>query len=304
MSAATLTLSTFNSAKISTLETQIVNNNKRVDHLVDLTNLHEQHFKAVDKKLDDISDKLATLIKINKVHFAKMTDFMEHKFGTAVTISERLIHTAYDNCLSPGALHHEALLEIVKYVNEIAQNSDLLSFVHQLSRLFLMETSYIYKPDETTFVLVLHIPLVMPHNLMPLYKIITLPVHFNFSGNVPVTPEVGTNNLIAVGHSKSYQLLSSSDLQTCTKMGETYFFKGRNVLLTDLTKTGLGALYLGDAKNIQDRCKFSTGGAQEKIFRLDSNTYVVYSLGKINTNHVCPKAKSILLYRFPQARQS
>ena len=52
-------------------------------------------------------------------------------------------------------------------------------------------------------------------------------------------------------------------------------------------------MYLANAKDIQDRCKFSIGGAQEKIFRLDSNTYVVYSLGKINTNHVCPKAKSI-----------
>jgi hypothetical protein len=101
MLAAALTLST-----ISTLETQIVNNNKRVDHLVNITNLHEKHFKAVDKKLDDISDKLATLIKINKVHFAKMTDFMEQKFGTAVTISERLIHMAYHNRLLPGTLHH------------------------------------------------------------------------------------------------------------------------------------------------------------------------------------------------------
>jgi hypothetical protein len=34
-------------------------------------------------------------------------------------------------------------------------------------------------------------------------------------------------------------------------------------------------------------------GAHEKIFCLDSNTYVVYSLGKINTNHVCAKPKSI-----------
>ncbi len=42
----------------------------------------------MDQKLDDVADKLATLIKINKVHFAKMTDFMEQKFGTAVTISE------------------------------------------------------------------------------------------------------------------------------------------------------------------------------------------------------------------------
>jgi len=96
--------------------------------------------------------------------------------------------------------------------------------------------------------------------------------------------------MIAVGHSQSYQLISSSDLQTRNKMGETYFCKGWNVLLTDLTKTCLGALLLADAKN---RCKFSISGAQEKIFCLDSNMYVVYSLRKINTNHVCPKAKSI-----------
>jgi hypothetical protein len=58
---------------------------------------------------------------------------MEQKFGTAVTISERLIHTAYSNRLSTGSLHHEAHFEAVKYVNEIAWNSDLLSFVHQPS---------------------------------------------------------------------------------------------------------------------------------------------------------------------------
>ncbi len=96
---------------------------------------------------------------------------MEQKFGMAVAISERLIHTAYSNRLSPGAFHHEALVEIVKYV-------------HQRSDIFLVETSYIYKPDEKTFVLVLHVPLVTLHNLMPLYEFILLPVHFNFSGNV------------------------------------------------------------------------------------------------------------------------
>jgi hypothetical protein len=97
MSTAALMLSTFNLARISTLESQIASNNKWVDHLVDITSLHEKHFKAVDHKFDDVSNKLATLMKIDKVHFAKMTDFMEQKLGTAVTISEQLIHTAYDN---------------------------------------------------------------------------------------------------------------------------------------------------------------------------------------------------------------
>jgi hypothetical protein len=93
--------------------------------------LTQNHFRAVDQKVDNMADKLATLLRINKVHFAKMTDFMEQKFGTAVAISERLIHMAYSNRLSPGALHHEALIEAVKYVKEIARNSDMLSFVHQ-----------------------------------------------------------------------------------------------------------------------------------------------------------------------------
>jgi hypothetical protein len=221
MSAAALTLATFNTARISKLETQIAHNNKRLDHLVDITNLHEQHFKAVDQKLDDVSSKLALLLRINKVHFAKMTDFMEQKFGTAVAISERLIRTAYSNRLSPGALQLDALLEIVRYVNKVAANSNMLSFIHKPSDLFLVEMSYVYKLDEKTFVLILHVPLVTPHNLMPLFEFILLPVYFNFTSNITVTPEVGPNNMIAVGHSESYQLLSSSDLQDCNKLGDT-----------------------------------------------------------------------------------
>jgi hypothetical protein len=76
-------------------------------------------------------------------------------------------------------------------------------------------------------------------------------------------------------------------------MGDTYFCKGRNVLLTNLPKMCLGALYLANARSIQRWCKFSISGAQEMIFCLDSNMYVVYSLRKISTNHICPKAKTI-----------
>ncbi len=60
-----------------------------------------------------------------------------------------------------------------------------------------------------------------------------------------------------------------------------------------MTKACLGALYLADHTNIKTRCKFTVDGAQEKIFHLDSHTYLVYSPGKISTNQVCPKAKSI-----------
>jgi len=137
----------------------------------------------------------------------------------------------------------------------------MLSFIHEPSDIFLVKTSYIYRPEENTFILVLHIPLVSPHNLMR--------------------------------HSKSYQVISLMDVQACIKMGETYFCKEMNVLLTDLTKTCLRATDLTSDRSIQWRCKFSISRAQEKIFYSDSNMYVVYSLGKISSKHVCPKVKTI-----------
>jgi hypothetical protein len=67
MSSVALTLATFNTVKISHLETQIVNNNKRLDHLVDITALHDKHFKAVDQKVDDMANQLANILKYDKV---------------------------------------------------------------------------------------------------------------------------------------------------------------------------------------------------------------------------------------------
>ncbi len=101
-----------------------------------------------------------------------------------------------------------------------------------LPNLFLVETSNIYQLEDNIFVQILHAPLVTPHNLMPLYEFIPMSVHFNFSCNISVTPDVSINNLNAVVHSESYQTLSSSDLQYCIKMRDTYFYKERNVILT------------------------------------------------------------------------
>ncbi len=103
---------------------------------MDITSLHEQHFKAVDQKLDDIANQVAIIMAINKAHFAKLTNLMEQKFGTAIKIAERLIRTAYKNRLAPGALHHDVLLQIIDYIDEVAAKSELLSFVQPTLRSF------------------------------------------------------------------------------------------------------------------------------------------------------------------------
>ncbi len=70
ITTAGLTLATYNAVQISKLENKIAANKKKLDLLIDITSLHKQHFKVVDQKLDDISNQLATMLQVNKVHFA------------------------------------------------------------------------------------------------------------------------------------------------------------------------------------------------------------------------------------------
>ena len=91
----------------------------------------------------------------------------------------------------------------------------MVSFVNYTSDLFQVEVSHLYDPKTMQFTLIVHIPLVSNANLLELYEFLPLPIHFNFSANISITPDVGQNNLLAIGHSKSFQTISSSDLHSC-----------------------------------------------------------------------------------------
>jgi hypothetical protein len=59
-------------------------------------------------------------------------------------------------------------------------------------------------------------------NLLSLYKFVSLSVHFNFSENISVIPEVGWADLITIGDTNSFQTLSSLDLTNCKQLGLTF----------------------------------------------------------------------------------
>ncbi len=130
-------------------------------------------------------------------------------------------------------------------------------------------------------------------NLLNLYKFLPLPIYFNFASNISITPDVGPTNLLAIGHSQSFQTISSADLHTCFHLGDTIFCKGRKVTETSLKRSCLGALYMANSESIQNHCRFKIAEAREKIFELSKNTWAVYSVGTISTNEVCPAANDV-----------
>jgi hypothetical protein len=120
---------------------------------------------------------------------------------------------------------------------QVAQKKNLVPFVTFASDLFQIEVSHLYTPATNEFTLILHIPMVANSNLLNLYEFLLLPIHFNFASNILITPDVGPTNLLAIGHSQSFQTISNADLHACLHLGDTFFCKGRKVMETSLKRS-------------------------------------------------------------------
>jgi len=129
----------------------------------------------------------------------------------------------------------------------------LISFIHHPPDLFQIKVSHLYNAAQKQFTLILHI--VTNTNLLELYQFLPLPIYFNFSANISITPDIGSTNLLAIGQSKSFQTISSAELHSCLHLGYTFFCKWRKVMETSLKRSCLGTLYLANSEAIQQTCK-------------------------------------------------
>ena len=127
-----------------------------------------------------------------------------NKLRAVIAIFKRVINLAFDQKLAPGALSLVVLETIVHHIKETAAKNNFHNFFHQPSNLYKLETSFIHRPEEPTVIHILHVPYVETENLLPLYKSMSLPIYFNFSSNVSVIPDIGKQDLIAIGNTKAF----------------------------------------------------------------------------------------------------
>ncbi len=249
-----MALSSFNAYRITELNLEISALKSKTDLLVDVSHLHEANLHHLEEKTDVTNILLADLLESHVWVRTKITDTIEKKFQSVVHHHKNVVQSAQHHCLAPGGLPHDVLDKILNHTLSVARKRNMVSFVNYASDLFQVEVSHFFDPKTPQFTLMVHIPLVSNANLLELHKFLPLPIHFNFSANVSITPDVGQNNLLAIGHSKSFQTISSTDLHSCLHLGDTFFCKGRKVMETSLKKSCLGSLYLANAEAIQNTC--------------------------------------------------
>jgi hypothetical protein len=181
--------------------------------------------------IDDIGRKIQALKVQSILHFSMDKAIAQvisdtKKLRAVVAIFERVIHSAFDQKLAPGALSVNVLETILYHIKDTAASNKFHNFINQPSDLYKLETSFINRPEDKTVILILHVPFVEAKNLLPLYEFISLPIYFNFFPNVSVILDVGKIDLITIGNTEAFQTLSISDLANCKHLGETFFCEG------------------------------------------------------------------------------
>ncbi len=180
---AAMALSSFNAYRITELNSEISALKSKTDLLVDISHLHH-----LEEKTDATNKLLADLLQSNVWFTTKITDAVEKKFQSVVHHHENIVKSAQHHRLAPGALPHDFLDEILNQTLSVAKKRNQC-IVNYASDLFQVEISHVFDPKTLQFTLIVHIPLVSNANLLELYEFLPLPIYFNFSSNVSITPD-------------------------------------------------------------------------------------------------------------------
>ena len=101
---------------------------------------------------------------------------------------------------------------------------------------------------------------------MDMFEYIPFPMTMSTSENHIVLPRPGHHNVLTLSQKQEYQVLASSELSQCFKLGRVHYCQGQQILKTNFRKTCLGALYVKDAEASSWYCNFQVQPADEPVF--------------------------------------
>ena len=139
---AALSLATYNTIQISKLETAIEAQEAKTDLLTDISKLHEAHLHQLQGQMDGIGNEIQVVklfqeweVRIERIIAQISSD--DAKLRAVIATFERIIITAFNKKLAPGALSVDVLNQIISHVNEIANRNNYHKFVHEPADLYL-----------------------------------------------------------------------------------------------------------------------------------------------------------------------
>ena len=122
---------------------------------------------------------------------------------------------------------------------------------------------------------------------MDMFEYVPFPMTLSTSENHEALPRPGTHDVLSINQNQEYQLLSSGELQHCFKLAQVHYCKGRQILKTNFCKSFLGALYVKDSEAASWYCDFQIQPADELVFKLSGDKYLVYTRNDLLATRTC-----------------
>ena len=142
--------------------------------------------------------------------------------------------------INPDQISQEALKNIVEFLEMVTEMKNMVTPVKTPADLFSMPMSYVFNKEQETFFFIIHIPLTRGEQVMDMYEYIPFPMTMSMSENHVVLPRPGYYNVLAINQKQEYQVLSSSELSQCFKLGRVHYCQGRQLLKTNSEKPASG----------------------------------------------------------------
>ncbi len=89
-----MAMSTFNTVRITQLNSQISTLKEKTDLILDVVHLHEKHLHHLEEKFEQTNKLLADLLELNIWFSSKVTDAIEKKFQSVVHHHENVVKSA------------------------------------------------------------------------------------------------------------------------------------------------------------------------------------------------------------------
>ena len=190
---------------------------------------------------------------------------------------EATIEAAQSQRLSPRAVNGPLLIRLWEHLKEIAfkENYDLM--LNHPSDLYQLESSFVYDAEKMEFILFVHVPMFPPENKFTLYRYAPFPMVHPANPNLTQIVDVGEETYLALNADNEYRIMSTIDVNACTKRGTIFFCTERNAVYRDLEETCLGALYQKESAKVLQHCKFQSKIPSEFVLASGGRRWLIYS---------------------------
>ena len=214
--------------------------------------------------------------------------------------------------LSTSLLTSYQLTQLYSEIENVAKANDLSPLTTKPQDLFQLDMSYIRIKNEV--LIIVHVPCANPSNLLTIYKYVPFPIPVLprqnssqtnihtiqdvFDINAPTLTHategihfIPETDLIAIGQTKNgkhrYILITSSDLQACTKRSQAYICERHQVTRSDLLGSCIGSLYLQSPNGVFENCNIGRVKLRETVYQISNSNYIIFTPTPINSQITC-----------------